>query len=57
MAEAYFPIEVKIKQKTLNRLPREFVDVFYRFLEKTDQLKEDQVIFDSYQPPKFSNVQ
>ena len=57
MAEAIYPINVKIKQETLNRLPREFVDVFYRFLEKTDQLKEDQVIFDSYQPPKFSNVQ
>jgi ADP-ribosylglycohydrolase len=57
MAEAYYPIDVKIKQETLNRLPREFVDVFYRFLEKTGQLKEDQVIFDSYQPPKFRNVQ
>jgi ADP-ribosylglycohydrolase len=57
MAEAYYPIESTIKQATLNRLPREFVDVFYRFLEKTGQLMEDQVIFDSYQPPKFRNIQ
>jgi ADP-ribosylglycohydrolase len=57
MAEAYYPIDVKIKQETLNRLPREFVDVFYRFLERTGQLREDQVTFDSIQPPKFRNVQ
>ncbi|MDP2815025.1 MAG: ADP-ribosylglycohydrolase family protein [Erysipelotrichaceae bacterium] len=58
MAEAYFPIEVKIKQKTLNRLPREFVNVFHSFLEKTGQLSdEDQIIFNNYQPPKVRNVQ
>jgi ADP-ribosylglycohydrolase len=34
MAEAYYPIEDKIKQETLNRLPREFVDVFHAFLTR-----------------------
>ena len=58
MAEAYFPIEGKLKQKTLNRLPREFVDVFHAFLEKTGQLSdENQIIFNNYQPPKVRNVQ
>lgn len=58
MAEAYFPIEDKLKQKTLNRLPREFVDVFQTFLEKTGQVSdEDQIIFNNYQPPKVRNVQ
>jgi len=58
MAEAYYPIEGKIKQETLNRLPREFVDVFYRFLVKTDQLSEENnIVFNDYQPPKYRNIQ
>ncbi|MDP3304581.1 MAG: ADP-ribosylglycohydrolase family protein [Erysipelotrichaceae bacterium] len=58
MAEAYYKIDDKIKQKTLNRLPREFVNVFHSFLEKTGQLSdEDQIIFNNYQPPKVRNVQ
>jgi ADP-ribosylglycohydrolase len=58
MAEAYYPIDRKIKQETLNRLPREFVDVFYTFLEKTGQLSEENtIIFNNYQPPKVRNVQ
>lgn len=58
MAEAYYKIDDKIKQKTLNRLPREFVNVFHSFLEKTGQLSyEDQMIFNDYQPPKVRNVQ
>ncbi len=58
MAEAHNPIESTIKQETLNRLPREFVDVFHMFLEKTGHLSdEDQTIFNNYQPPKIRNVQ
>lgn len=58
MAEAYYPIDRKIKQETLNRLPREFVDVFHTFLEITGQLSEENtIIFNNYQPPKARNVQ
>lgn len=58
MAEAYYPIDVKIKLEAINRLPREFVDVFHAFLKKTDQLsEEDNKVFNNYQPPKFKNVQ
>lgn len=58
MAEAYYPIDVRIKQITLNRLPRELVNVFHAFLIKTGQLNdEDQIIFDNHQPPKVRNVQ
>ena len=58
MAEAYFPIDGNIKQIALNRLPREFVDVFHTFLKKAGQLNdENQLIFNNYQPPKDKNVQ
>lgn len=58
MAEAYYPIEGKIKQETLNRLPREFVDVFQSFLQKTGKMTDDEkLIFSNYQPPKYKNVQ
>lgn len=58
MAEAYYPIESKIKQETLNRLPRELVDVFYTFLVKIGQLSnDDRIVFNNYQPPKVRNVQ
>lgn len=58
MAEAYYPIDVRIRQITLNRLPTEFVNVFHSFLKKTGQLSdEDQIIFNNYQPPKVRNVQ
>jgi ADP-ribosylglycohydrolase len=58
MAEAYYPIDRKIKQETLNRLPREFVDVFYTFLEITTQISEENtIVFNNYQPPKVRNVQ
>ncbi|MBV1709497.1 MAG: ADP-ribosylglycohydrolase family protein [Erysipelothrix sp.] len=58
MAEAYYPIDRKIKQETLNRLPREFMDVFYTFLEKTGQISEENtIVFNNYQPPKVRNVQ
>ncbi|PKM70083.1 MAG: hypothetical protein CVU94_00880 [Firmicutes bacterium HGW-Firmicutes-19] len=58
MAEAYFPIDNKIKQETLNRLPREFVDVFQSFLQKTDRLTNDELsLFHNYKPPKYRNVQ
>jgi len=57
MAEAFYPIDIKIKLETLNRLPREFVDVFHTFLKKTGQLsKSDNIIFSNYQPPKVKNV-
>jgi ADP-ribosylglycohydrolase len=58
MAEAYYQIDRKIKQETLNRLPREFVDVFYTFLEITAQISEENtIVFNNYQPPKVRNVQ
>ncbi|MDO9591813.1 MAG: ADP-ribosylglycohydrolase family protein [Erysipelotrichaceae bacterium] len=58
MAEAYYPIEGKIKQETLNRLPREFVYVFQSFLQKTGKMTDDEkLIFSNYQPPKYKNVQ
>jgi ADP-ribosylglycohydrolase len=58
MAEAYYQIDRKIKQETLNRLPREFVDVFYTFLEITTQISEENtIVFNNYQPPKVRNVQ
>jgi ADP-ribosylglycohydrolase len=58
MAEAFYPIERKVKQETLNRLPKEFVDVFYTFLVKTNRLSDDdKSIFNNYQPTKARNVQ
>lgn len=58
MAEAFYPIDVKIKQQAVNRLPREFVDVFQSFLQKTGKMTDDEkLIFNNYQPPKHRNVQ
>lgn len=58
IAEACYPIDPKIKQNALNRLPKEMVEVFASFLKATNHMTpEDQHIFDQYQPPKFRNVQ
>lgn len=58
LSEAYYPIDPKIKQNALNRLPKEIVEVFASFLKTTNQLTpQDQLIFDQYQAPKFRNVQ
>lgn len=58
IAEAYYPIDSEIKQKTLNRLPKEMVDLFASYLRTADWMTpQDQQIFDLYQPPKMRNIQ
>ncbi len=58
IAEAYYPIDSSLKQNTLNRLPKEMVELFASYLRTTAWMTpQDQQIFDLYQPSKLRNVQ